>query len=630
MDSGRWAVCPASAAHGPPPTTFFFFVDDSLRSTLQSALAPGYTIERELTGGGMSRVFVATDMALGRQVVVKVLPPELAAGVNHERFRREIQVAAQLQHPHIVPLLSAGEQGTLIWYTMPFINGHSLRETLGNGERLGVKDVVRILRDVAEALEYAHGLGVIHRDIKPGNVLLMGSHALVTDFGVAKAISASMPASGHTSAGMAIGTPAYMAPEQLAADPAADHRMDLYALGLLAYELLTGQGPFQEDSPQKTMAAQLTREPAPLEHAREDVPASLSALVRRLLEKLPEDRPQQAAEVVAALDDIALSSGPQPAAGMRRSRAMRTTLLAAVGVLVVIGAWVMGQRTGEVAVTTFVRDSLLHAESAQVVASAAAMLTREDSMAIARAVADRMADRQPPARTTRTTSPNTRTGDSVALLAMADSIRAQIQRAVLDSMVQLQARRVGTGDALAFAREVAGAATATLRTVEPPPPLAVGPTGPRRVVVALPREIRGLPELNAVATVLADTLRARIGRNPRYTIVPADSVAAVLRESRTVNTVQERLDADVIVSISLIPQRDSVVRMIQLRDLGATAAYSFRAVTSTAPVSEPAHGLAEFLPNVLRSLAEMERGARPRPGAPVRPPPTTEGSRTRP
>lgn len=142
---------------------------------LQHALSPGYALERELTGGGMSRVFVATDTALGRQVVVKVLPPELAAGVNHERFRREIQVAAQLQHPHIVPLLSAGEQGTLIWYTMPYINGHSLRDALQRGERFAIKDVVRIMRDVAEALDYAHGLGVIHRDIKPGNVLLMAN-----------------------------------------------------------------------------------------------------------------------------------------------------------------------------------------------------------------------------------------------------------------------------------------------------------------------------------------------------------------------------------------------------------------------------------------------------------------------
>ncbi|HRN54438.1 MAG TPA: serine/threonine-protein kinase, partial [Gemmatimonadaceae bacterium] len=285
---------------------------------LQAALAPSYTLERELTGGGMSRVFVATDTTLGRKVVIKVLPPELAAGVNHERFRREIQVAAQLQHPHIVPLLSAGEQGALIWYTMPYIHGQSLRETLARGERIAVKDVLRILHEVAEALEYAHGMGVIHRDIKPGNVLMQGPHALVTDFGVSKAISAAMPQSGYTSAGMAIGTPAYMAPEQIAADPAADHRMDLYALGLLGYELLTGKVPFKEASPQQTMAAQLTRDPEPVERSRPDVPVALRHLLSQLLQKAPSDRPASASDVVAALDAIGNGSGETLAMPMPR------------------------------------------------------------------------------------------------------------------------------------------------------------------------------------------------------------------------------------------------------------------------------------------------------------------------
>ncbi|HEY0242245.1 MAG TPA: serine/threonine-protein kinase, partial [Gemmatimonadaceae bacterium] len=187
---------------------------------LRTALSPAYEIERELHGAGMSRVFVATDRSLGRKVVIKVLPPELTAGVNRERFRREIQVAAQLQHPHIVTLLSAGEDGELLYYTMPYIEGESLRHSLEKGP-LAVKEVVRMLHDVVDALAYAHARGVIHRDIKPGNILRQGSHALVTDFGVAKALNASMPVSGITSAGMAIGTPAYMAPEQLAGDPAA-------------------------------------------------------------------------------------------------------------------------------------------------------------------------------------------------------------------------------------------------------------------------------------------------------------------------------------------------------------------------------------------------------------------------
>jgi serine/threonine protein kinase len=164
---------------------------------LQEALGANYQLDRELTGGGMSRVFVAVDRVLGRKVVVKVLPPELAAGVNRERFRREIQVAAQLQHPHIVPLLSAGEQGDLLWYTMPFIDGESLRAALERKKQFTPREVIRILHDVIDALAFAHQRGVIHRDIKPANILTQGSHALVTDFGVAKALSAALPLSGH-------------------------------------------------------------------------------------------------------------------------------------------------------------------------------------------------------------------------------------------------------------------------------------------------------------------------------------------------------------------------------------------------------------------------------------------------
>src|SRR5215216_3909485 len=194
---------------------------------LQEALGTNYQLDRELTGGGMSRVFVAIDRVLGRKVVVKVLPPELAAGVNRERFRREIQVAAQLQHPHIVPLLSAGEQGDLLWYTMPYIEGESLRAALEGKKHFMAREVMRILHDIVDALAFAHARGVIHRDIKPANILTQGTHALVADFGVAKALSAAMPHTGVTTTGIAIGTPAYMAPEQLAGDPNADHRMDI-------------------------------------------------------------------------------------------------------------------------------------------------------------------------------------------------------------------------------------------------------------------------------------------------------------------------------------------------------------------------------------------------------------------
>src|SRR5438105_1490452 len=290
--------------------------DDTFRDTIAAALAPSYQLGRELTGGGMSRVFVAEEPALGRTVVLKVLPPELAAGLSVERFRREMQFAARLQHPHIVPLLSAGvinvgdaHEGRaahegLPYYTMPFIEGESVRAALARGRRFTVREVVRVLHDVVEALAYAHARGVIHRDIKPGNVLMLGNHALVTDFGVAKALSAARQspearggggggaafAAGTTSTGLAIGTPAYMAPEQLAADPAADHRVDLYAAGLLAYELLVGASPFTADSPQATLAAQLTRMPTPLHELRPDVPPALSSLIERCLAKEPSHR----------------------------------------------------------------------------------------------------------------------------------------------------------------------------------------------------------------------------------------------------------------------------------------------------------------------------------------------------
>src|SRR5687768_2071974 len=197
----------------------------------------------------MSRVFVATEVELDRQVVIKVLPPDLAAGLNVDRFRREIQLAARLQHPHIIPLLSAGAKGSLLYYTMPFIEGENLRARLTRARELPVQEATKIMREIADALSYAHSKGVVHRDIKPENILISGSHALVTDFGVSKALSSATdetPTGGPTltSLGMALGTPAYMAPEQAAADPMVDARADIYALGVVAYELLAGRTPF--------------------------------------------------------------------------------------------------------------------------------------------------------------------------------------------------------------------------------------------------------------------------------------------------------------------------------------------------------------------------------------------------
>ncbi len=288
---------------------------------LKDTLSAAYEIERELGGGGMSRVFVATDRVLGRKIVIKLLSPELIADVNRGRFRREIQVAAQLQHPHIVPLLSAGEHEDIVYYTMPFIAGESLKQSVEKGGPMLVNEVVRVLYHVGEALDYAHNAGVVHRDIKPANILRSGTYALVCDFGVAKALNAAMGSGsgGMTSTGMAIGTPQYMAPEQLAGDPLADHRIDIYALGLLAYELLNGRSPYAATSPQKVLAAVLTQEPPPLITVRPDVPAALSDLVMACLAKEPDDRPATARNLLNLLDTLSYGSSGETKTMERRA-----------------------------------------------------------------------------------------------------------------------------------------------------------------------------------------------------------------------------------------------------------------------------------------------------------------------
>jgi len=296
------------------PTPRSYCVAD-LQARLQVALGPGYRVEHELGGGGMSRVFLAQERELERRVVVKVLPPEMAAGVNAERFRREIQLAASLQHPHIVPLLAAGHADDLVYYTMPLIEGESLRAKLAREGELPIPESVRLLLDVVDALAYAHAHGVVHRDIKPDNVLISNHHAVVTDFGVAKALSESTGKSSLTSAGVALGTPAYMAPEQAAADPHTDHRCDIYALGALGYEMLTGRPPFTGATPQHVLAAQVTEAPEPVTKRRAAVPAALAALVMRCLEKSPADRWQTAEELLRHLEAMATPSGGLTATG---------------------------------------------------------------------------------------------------------------------------------------------------------------------------------------------------------------------------------------------------------------------------------------------------------------------------
>src|SRR5439155_6172651 len=267
----------------------------------------------------------------------------MAAQVSSERFTREIAIAARLQHPHIVQLFSAGESGELRWFTMPFVAGRSLRTRLARGDQLPLADAVRILREVASALAYAHAHDVVHRDIKPDNVLLSGDAAMVTDFGVAKALDvATGRHDSHaplTSVGMALGTPAYMAPEQIAADVAADHRVDIYAWGVMAYELLAGKPPFAERSPQAMLAAHIAELPEPLAKRRPGLPAPLTELVMRCLAKQPADRPRNATEIVAALDALSISGGSRSSrTPLAMPRPARIAAIAAVLVIVVAGA----------------------------------------------------------------------------------------------------------------------------------------------------------------------------------------------------------------------------------------------------------------------------------------------------
>ena len=307
-----------------------------LPARLQAALGDAYVLERELGGGGMSRLFVSTERSLNRQVVIKVLPPELASEVSAARFKKEIEVVAQLQHPHIVPILSAGSGDDLLWYVMPYVGGESLRHRLKESGKLPVRDAVRILIEVADALAYAHRKGIVHRDIKPENILLEEGHAVLADFGIARAIVAARAASAThdvnlTGTGMSVGTPTYMSPEQAAGESNVDARADIYALGLVGYEMLAGEHPFgKSGSVQSMVVAHLTEPAPPVAKLRADTPPAVNAAIARALAKLPDERFRTAEEFRDALD-----AAP---AGARRSR---TPLLAigaaAIAALVVIG-----------------------------------------------------------------------------------------------------------------------------------------------------------------------------------------------------------------------------------------------------------------------------------------------------
>ena len=308
--------------------------DGQLIVQLQASLGTNYEVEREIGGGGMSRVFVARELSLGRSVVIKVLPSDLAAGVSADRFAREIKLAASLQQANIVPLLAAGTASGFPYYTMPLVEGRSLRERLARDGPLPINEAIGILRDIARALAYAHARGVVHRDIKPGNVLLSGKTAVVTDFGIAKALGDARGEHGHvtlTGTGTSVGTPAYMAPEQAAGDPATDHRADIYAFGCVAYEVFTGKPPFPRAAPHEVIAAHFRERPKPVTEQRADVPPTIADLIAKCLEKDPARRPQTAEDVLQSLDVATTDPVTVP---RRRSRRAVVGGVAAVGILV--------------------------------------------------------------------------------------------------------------------------------------------------------------------------------------------------------------------------------------------------------------------------------------------------------
>lgn len=288
---------------------------------LADSIVDRYKIERELGAGGMAHVFLAQDVRHGREVAIKVMRPELSATLGPERFLREIRLLARLQHPHILGLVDSGETGGVLYYVMPYLAGGSLRARLDRERELPIADALQILREVAEALAHAHMEGIVHRDVKPENVLFSAGHVQVADFGIARIVGEADRAAALTATGVVIGSPQYMAPEQATGDPKMDHRADLYAFGALAYEMLAGAPPFVASSARELTAMHLNQEAVPLAKRRPSVSAALEELVMRCLRKRPADRWQSARELIAKLDRVAT-----PAVGevTQRTRAAGT------------------------------------------------------------------------------------------------------------------------------------------------------------------------------------------------------------------------------------------------------------------------------------------------------------------
>jgi hypothetical protein len=579
-------------------------VTDKLLDDLKAALGDAYLIERELTGGGMSRVFVAREHALGREVVIKVLPPELAAGINRERFRREIQLAARISHPYIVPLHHAGEAGELLWFTMPYIAGESLRTRLEKHGPLPVREAVQLLRDVVEALSYAHSRGVIHRDIKPANILSDGAHALVTDFGVAKALGASLPlqgVAGHTTSGMAIGTPAYMAPEQLAADPSADHRVDIYAVGLLAYELLAGASPFAAPSPTATMTAQLTRVPQSLSLIRPDVPGPLAQLVDRCLAKQADDRPADAQAVLAELDHISgamaadahrVTSGERAAPPDKVASSLPLVLAAAaVVVLIVGGLWWTG-RGGEAPAaapeTVLVQGGSDSLEGDPLPAQRP--MTRADSLAIAAALREDLERIDPAAARSAPVASATTPAQGGGVTVV--SLDRQLMLA--DSLVRVKLAEITTrsNEAAIMAERSLSRGGAT---VGPAPGTA------RKSVMVVPAGRDRDPAMQQLTQEIVRDLNGRLARTEQWIVVAPESVA----ESGD----EDALPAEVLVTVSANRTGpDSAAVRIGVRNLTPGSQFGYNVLSSKSfAIADGARGYRTTVGQAYEVLSDLRR-----------------------
>jgi eukaryotic-like serine/threonine-protein kinase len=322
-----------------------------LRERLQIALGDAYRIERELSGGAMSRVFVATDETLGRTVVIKTLPPAMSAGLSTERFRREIRLLAGLTHPNIVPILSAGERDGLLYYIMPYITAESLRARLIREPTLALTDALGVAIEIAEALDYAHRQGIVHRDIKPENILLADNHAIISDFGIARALARAGEGERLTAMGMSVGTPGYMSPEQAAGEQDVDGRADTYALGCVLYEMVAGAPPFTGKSAAAVIAAHMATPVPSVRSLRSTAPQKLDEVLNRSMAKSPEERYPTASAFVQALRGVearsrrpAVSRTPVPtpaaAPAVTATAASRMPWYFVAGAVVVIAALV--------------------------------------------------------------------------------------------------------------------------------------------------------------------------------------------------------------------------------------------------------------------------------------------------